>query len=58
MTASGARGRVSAESFSFWYGEKQALFEITRGRRAAKRHGAHRAVGLRQVDVSCDRSTA
>ena len=29
MTASGARGRVSAESFSFWYGEKQALFEIT-----------------------------
>ncbi len=26
---SGARGRVSAEGFSFWYGEKQALFEIT-----------------------------
>jgi len=24
-----ARGRVSAEAFSFWYGEKQALFEIT-----------------------------
>jgi phosphate transport system ATP-binding protein len=24
-----ARGRVSAESFSFWYGEKQALYEIT-----------------------------
>ena len=27
--ASGAHGRVSADSFSFWYGEKQALFEIT-----------------------------
>ena len=27
--AAGARGRVSAENFSFWYGEKQALFEIT-----------------------------
>ena len=26
--ASGARGRVSAEGFSFWYGEKQALFDI------------------------------
>jgi phosphate transport system ATP-binding protein len=23
------RGRVSAEQFSFWYGEKQALFDIT-----------------------------
>jgi phosphate transport system ATP-binding protein len=27
--ASGARGRLSAEKFSFWYGEKQALYEIT-----------------------------
>src|SRR3954463_11142721 len=24
-----ARGRVEAERFSFWYGEKQALHEIT-----------------------------
>ena len=48
----GARAVASsAESFSFWYGEKQALFDITLAARAAQRHGAHRAVGLRQVHV-------
>ncbi|MGH9888666.1 MAG: phosphate ABC transporter ATP-binding protein, partial [bacterium] len=28
-TAPAERGSLSAERFSFWYGEKQALFEIT-----------------------------
>ena len=42
---------VARTGFSFWYGEKQALFDITLAAPPRERHGAHRAVGLRQVDV-------
>ena len=53
-TSAGAGARaagVAPSDFSFWYGEKQALYEHHADGGAAQRHGAHRPVGLRQVDV-------
>ena len=47
---SAARGRVSAEGFSFWYGEKQALFEITV---AAEPRGVMALIG----PAGCGKST-
>ena len=39
-----SQGRASTSSdFSFWYGKKQALFDIDLAIAAARRHGAHRA---------------
>ena len=46
-----ARGLVSAENFSFWYGETQALRGISLAVCAARRDGVDRPVRLRQVDV-------
>ena len=40
------------DEFSFWYGEKQALLRHRRSTMPPRvDHGAHRAVGMRQVDV-------
>ena len=51
------RGRIDVEHFDFWYGEKQALFDINLSHRAARR--ARRSSGRRAAASrpSCARST-
>ena len=50
-------GRIDVEKFNFWYGEKQALFDIDwRSRRARSRRSSGRRAAA--SPRSCARSTA